>query len=163
MASSCSIRTPTITAPDACKGGDTRPDYGSRQRRGGIPAGLRNQNAASAEARRCSRDCSRAWSAAAASARKASKSIATVAVSCNTSADVDGRGIATNKAAQKVTMAATARIRTVMVKLPARPLPPRQPYTWQPLRPREARHPAWTQHVSHILTRGRRPRSAGWP
>ena len=143
MASSYSIRTPTITAPDAC---------------GAFLPGQRNQNGpASAEARRCSRDCSRAWSAAAASARKASKSIATAAVSCNTSADVDGRGIATNKAAKKVTIAATARIRTDMVKLPARPLPLRPRYTGQALKARETGRPAWTQHVSHILTRHRGP------
>jgi hypothetical protein len=71
-----------------------------------------------AETRRCSRDCFRAWSAAAASVCKALKSIATAAVSCGTSADVDGRGIDTNKAPQKVTMAAAARIRTDTVKLP---------------------------------------------
>jgi len=102
-------------------------------------------------------NCSRARSAAAASARKASKSIATAAISCDTSADVEERGMATNKAARKARMATAARIRTDMVKLPARPLPLRPRYTGQALKPREAGHRAWTQHVSHILTRHRGP------
>src|SRR5262245_7502279 len=113
-------------------------------------------SAASAEAKRGSRDCSRFRSAAAASARKASKSIATAAVSCDTSADVDGRAITTSTAAKKVRTAAVARIRTDMVKLPARPLPPKPRYKGQALKPRETACPAWTQHVSQILTRGRR-------
>jgi hypothetical protein len=44
-----------------------------------------------------------------------------------------------------------------MVKLPAQPLPLKPRYTGQALKPRETGRPAWTQHVSQILTRHRTP------